>query len=122
MSANYSFTLPYPPSVNGYWRTFRNRQIISKRGREYVKLVDSEMQQLGLKGEEIDCSVSFHMTINPPTLRSYDVDNFTKGVFDALSKCKFWIDDNQVQKLTVIKGEKVKGGNVVVTVCKLNEE
>lgn len=122
MSADYSFTLPYPPSVNGYWRTFRNRQIISKRGREYVNLVDSEMQKLGLKGEQIDCSVSFRMVINPPTLRSYDVDNFTKGVFDALSKCKFWIDDSQVQKLTVIKGEKVKGGNVAVTVCKLNEE
>ena len=117
--SDYSFTLPYPPSVNGYWRTFRNRQIISKRGREYVKLVGSVMSELMLKGEKVDCDVSFSMVINPPTLRSYDVDNFTKGVFDALSKCEFWIDDSQVQKLTVVKGEKVKGGNVEITINKL---
>lgn len=117
--SDYSFTLPYPPSVNGYWRTFRNRQIISKRGREYAKLVDSVMSDLNLKGEEVDCDVSFCMVINPPTLRSYDVDNFTKGVFDALSKCKFWVDDSQVQKLTVIKGKKVNGGNVEIVISKL---
>ena len=116
----YSFVLPYPPSVNGYWRTFRNRQIISKRGREYVKLVDSEMQKLKLHGEGIDFPLKFKMVINPPTLRSYDVDNFIKGVFDALSKCGFWIDDSQVRILTVIKGEKVKGGNVEVDVWKLD--
>ena len=116
----YSFVLPYPPSVNGYWRTFRSRQIISKRGREYVKLVDSEMQKLKLHGEGLSCPLKFKMVINPPTLRSYDVDNFTKGVFDALSKCGFWVDDRQVQMLTVIKGEKTKGGNVKIDVWKLD--
>ncbi|ANJ65538.1 putative RusA-like endodeoxyribonuclease [Pseudoalteromonas virus vB_PspP-H6/1] len=116
--SSYKFTLPYPPSINGYWRTFRNRQIISKRGRDYVKSVGSEMLSLGLHSENIDYPVNFRMVINPPTLRSYDVDNFTKGVFDALSKCGFWVDDSQVQKLTVIKGEKVKGGNVEIVVDK----
>lgn len=115
----YSFTLPYPPSVNGYWRAFRNRQIISKRGREYVNLVDSEMKKLMLHGEGLRCPIKFEMVINPPTLRSYDVDNFTKGVFDALSKCGFWEDDSQVVILTVIKGEKVKGGNVKVKIWNL---
>ena len=116
----YSFVLPYPPSVNGYWRSFRNRQIISKRGREYVKLVDTKMKELNLHREGLDCALKFKMVINPPTLRSYDVDNFTKGVFDALSKCGFWVDDSQVQILTIIKGEKVKGGIVKVDVWKLD--
>ena len=116
---SYEFTLPYPPSINGYWRTFRNRQIISKRGREYKKAVAEAMALLNLDNELIDCPVEFEMTINPPTLRKYDVDNFTKGVFDSLSNCKFWVDDEQVIKLTVRKGVKTKGGNVLVKVNKV---
>jgi crossover junction endodeoxyribonuclease RusA len=118
--SDYKFTLPYPPSINGYWRSFRGRQIISKRGREYVKLVANEMLDLDLHSEMIGDDITFEMTINPPTLRKYDVDNFTKGVFDALTKCNFWIDDEQVQKLTVRKGIKVKNGNVEVAITKLN--
>ncbi|MGB3725912.1 MAG: RusA family crossover junction endodeoxyribonuclease [Glaciecola sp.] len=113
---DYKFTLPYPPSVNGYWRAFRNRQIISKRGRDYVKLATEKMIELKLHDEMISEQVAFEMTINPPTLRKYDVDNFTKGVFDALTKCGFWVDDEQVQKLTVKKGVKTKGGNVDICV------
>lgn len=114
--SDYKFTLPYPPSINGYWRSFRGRQIISKRGREYVNLVANEMLDLDLHSEMIGGDISFEMTINPPTLRKYDVDNFTKGVFDALTKCNFWVDDEQVQKLTVRKGVKLKGGSVDIVV------
>lgn len=119
--SDYEFTLPYPPSVNGYWRNFRGRQIISKRGREYKVSVSDVMSSLGLHSEKINKLVVFDMIINPPTLRKYDVDNFTKGVFDALSNCNFWLDDEQVIKLTVSKGEKVKGGNVKVKVRLIND-
>lgn len=112
----YRFTLPWPPSVNGYWRSFRGRQIISKRGREYVKQVDELMKELNLHSEQISKSVSVSIKLNPPTLRSYDVDNFNKGIFDALSKCGFWLDDSQVYRLTIEKGNKAKGGNAEVTV------
>ena len=112
----YKFTLPYPPSVNGYWRTFRNRQIISKRGRKYRIDAVNEIKALNLDDINIDSELVFKMTINPPTLRSYDVDNFTKGVFDALSHAKFWVDDSQVKKLVIIKGVKTKFGNVEIEV------
>ncbi|MGV2434608.1 MAG UNVERIFIED_CONTAM: hypothetical protein LVT10_06740 [Anaerolineae bacterium] len=32
-----SFTLPFPPSMNTYWRNFRGRTIISKNGREFQR-------------------------------------------------------------------------------------
>lgn len=114
--SDYEFTLPWPPSVNGYWRSFMGRQIISKRGREYVKQVENVMRDLGLHGEGLDCPLSVSIKLNPPTLRKYDVDNFSKGVFDALSKCGYWVDDDIVQSLTVTKGSKQKGGNVFVRV------
>lgn len=116
MMSDYKFTLPYPPTINSYWATFRNRRITTKRGRDYVKLAAEKMTELKLNDEMISEKIAFEMTINPPTLRKYDVDNFTKGVFDALTKCSFWVDDEQVQKLTVKKGVKTKGGNVEVCV------
>lgn len=114
--SDYKFTLPYPPSINGYWRNFKGRQIISKRGRDYANSVAEKMLELKLHSEMISCNVTFEMTINPPTLRKYDVDNFTKGVFDALTKCGFWVDDEQVQKLTVAKGVKTPAGNVEISI------
>jgi crossover junction endodeoxyribonuclease RusA len=57
--------------------------------------------------------------LNPPTLRKYDVDNFNKALFDALSHGQFWLDDEQVDKLIVTKGVKIKGGNIQVKVSLL---
>lgn len=114
--ADYEFTLPFPPSINGYWRTFRNRQIISKRGREYRLEVLRLCKILGIEDELIDSKVSVSLILNPPTLRRYDVDNFNKALFDGLTNAGFWVDDEQVQKLTVSKGEKTKGGNVIVKI------
>ena len=115
--ADYEFELPWPPSINGYWRTFRNRQIISKRGREYRLSIGNAIPDL--IGEAIEERVSVYIVLNPPTKRKYDVDNFTKAVFDALTAIGFWIDDEQVHKLTIVKGEKSPPGNVQVKVTKL---
>tara|TARA_R110002124_G_C8587116_1_gene482966 strand:+ start:177 stop:530 length:354 start_codon:yes stop_codon:yes gene_type:complete len=113
---SYEFEMSWPPSVNGYWRTFRNRQIISKRGREYRKNSLLLLDSIGLSNEELSSRLSVSVTLNPPTLRKYDVDNFTKAAFDALSVAKFWLDDEQVDRLTVTKGVKTKGGNIQIKV------
>ena len=112
----YKFTMPWPPSVNGYWRAFKGRQIISKRGRDYRKQAVARMKELNLSGEMLKSNLSVSLVLNPPTLRRYDVDNFNKGLFDAMSEAKFWEDDEQVHRLTIKKGVKTKGGNVEVIV------
>ena len=113
---SYEFEMPWPPSVNGYWRTFRNRQIISKRGREYRKESLLLLGSMDLSGERLSSRLSVSVTLNPPTLRKYDVDNFTKAAFDALSIAKFWLDDEQIDRLVVTKGVKTKGGNIQIKV------
>lgn len=110
--ADYEFSMPWPPSVNGYWRSFRGRQIISKRGREYRKSAILRLSENSLCGESLSRRLSVCVTLNPPTLRKYDIDNFCKAVFDALSKAEFWLDDEQIFRLIIEKGEKVKGGRV----------
>ena len=113
---NYEFELPFPPSVNAWKTPFRNRMILTKRGREYRKEVDAELRRLGLHGEGVDGNLSVSITLNPPSLRRYDVDNFTKSLFDALTTSGFWLDDSQVQRVAVQKGVKVPGGNVQIKV------
>ena len=114
--ADYEFELPFPPSINGYWRTFRNRQIISKKGRDYRSHAAMHMSFISLSCEEIRDHVSVSIVLNPPTLRRYDIDNFCKAIFDSLTHSGFWLDDSQVQKLTIEKGEKVAGGCVKISV------
>jgi crossover junction endodeoxyribonuclease RusA len=118
--AEYEFDLPYPPSVNGYWRTFRGRQIISKRGREYRKHAIEVMKELSLAGEMISERMHLSVVIHPPTLRKYDIDNWCKAPFDALTHAKFWKDDEQVDSLSIKKGEKVKSGLIKIRVTLLD--
>ena len=115
---SYKFTMPWPPSINGYWRTFKNRQIISKRGRDYRANAIAHLIDIKLYNEKLSEPLRVELVLNPPTLRRYDIDNFNKALFDALSHGNFWIDDEQVIELKITKGAKTKNGNVMVTVLK----
>lgn len=114
--SDYEFTLPWPPSVNVWTRVFEGRKILTKRGREYRKAVAEAMESLKLAQESIQEPLSVSLVLNPPTLRRYDIDNFTKSLFDALTHCGFWGDDEQVVRLLIEKGEKTPPGNVLVKV------
>jgi len=115
----YEFVMPWPPSVNGYWRSFNGRQIISKRGRDYRASVLNRCKELGVDGEMVSGRLSLAMVLNPPTLRKYDIDNFNKALFDGLTHAGFWVDDEQIQRLSISKGIKTAGGNVAVSVTVL---
>lgn len=121
---DYEFILPWPPTVNHWHQPVKMgkgvRVIKSKNARAYESLVIEVMTALKLDSEALDGKLSVSLTLNPPTLARYDIDNRTKGVFDGLSAAGFWLDDEQVTKLTIEKGEKQKGGNVLVKVTKLN--
>ena len=116
---SYIFTMPWPPSVGGCWRVFRNRLILSVRGREYRKEAIERLKELGLYKELLVDELHVSLVLNPPTLRRYDIDNFNKALFDSLSHGEFWLDDEQVISLNIKKGVKIKGGNVQVNVTVL---
>lgn len=117
---DYEFSLPWPPTINRYWATYQNRRITSKKGREYRAEVVRRMKSKGLFGEKIDCNISVHITLMPSKNFKYDVDNFNKAIFDALTHSEFWADDCQVVRLTIEKGDKSMGGSALVKVTKLN--
>ena len=118
--SDYEFDLPWPPSVNGMRAVFRNRMITTKKGRDYHKAVQLLMTDLNLSNEGIADRLHVSMVLNPPTLRKYDIDNRCKAVFDALSISGFWLDDEQIDSLSIKKGEKVKSGLIKVRVTRLD--
>jgi len=112
----YQFTMPFPPSVGACWRVFANRSILSKRGREYREAAIQAIKDQGLSGEKLDSRLSVYIRMHPPTLAKRDVDNFLKAPLDALTHAGFWVDDEQIDKLTICRAEKIKGGKLIVTV------
>ena len=116
MASEYEFDLPWAPSVNMIRMVARNRIITTKKGRDYHKAVVMHLNLLGLAEEQIEGSLHVSMTLHPPTLRRYDIDNYCKAVFDGLSYGGFWGDDEQVVSLNIKKGEKIKGGVIKLKV------
>ena len=74
--------LPWPPSINRYWRSNRGRVHISKEGRDYrqAALWQAKQEKWGkFKGE-----VRVHINMFPPDKRRRDPDNVLKCLFDVL--------------------------------------
>ena len=114
--ADYEFTMPWPPSVNHWHQPCRGRIIKGSAARDYERLAVDHLKSIGISDEKIESHLSVTMVLMPPTNARYDIDNRTKGIFDSLSASGFWIDDSQVQKLTIEKGEKVKNGIVSIAI------
>lgn len=106
--------LPYPPTVNTYWRTFRGRMIISAEGRRYREGVAAHLLASGVRrvGGRLRVSVGLH----PPDRRRRDLDNAMKALLDALGGGRVYDDDSQIDRLEVTRLGVVPGGKAVVTV------
>ncbi len=117
--SDWVLRLPYPPSVNGYWRAFRGRQILSVRARGYrVQAIEAVQQQWGVESP-LDHASRLKVTfeVYPPTWRRMDIDNLPKGMLDALTHAGVWGDDGQIDDLRIIRRPcEGKPGHVIVTV------
>lgn len=110
MSAYRLYELPWPPSVNGYWRSFRGRQIISRRGRDYRDQVQSELVGAKAMLGRLKISICLH----PPDKRRRDIDNVLKAIFDSLVHAGAMEDDSQIDELYAVRREVVPGGLAIV--------
>lgn len=110
--------LPWPPSVNTYWRTFRGRMLLSKKGREYRGAVCEQVadQFIGKFGAE---RIEVVIEAFRPDNRRRDLDNILKGVLDSLAHAGVYDDDSQIHKLTVFWGPHI-GGYVKVRIACLS--
>ena len=117
--------LPYPVATNRYWRTFRNRMVVSKEATIFKKQVAMICAQAGCK--PTDEFVDVHLKIRPRLTKKGDASKVvvdldaTKVIFDALQGWVF-VDDNQVKRILAEYGEPVEGGGTYVRVMKFEKK
>lgn len=96
-------SLPFPPSTNTYWRNVKGRTLISEKGRAYRGEVIAEVLQHG-NNLKLAGRLHVEMELFPPDKRRRDIDNFSKAILDALTHAGLWLDDSQIDKMTVVRG------------------
>ena len=104
-------TLPWPPSVNTYWRNVGGKVLISKKGRAYRKLI-AEMVLVDGYCPLGDARLGIHMAACPPDRRKRDLDNLPKAVFDSLQHAGLFDDDEQIDYFAIERCDVEKPGHI----------
>jgi len=97
--------LPWPPSVNHYWRRVGPRTLISREGRAFRRNVRALLGGGGPRKPPAGGRVALAMNAFPPDRRRRDLDNLLKSVLDSLEHAGVYADDSQVDLLLVRRGE-----------------
>jgi crossover junction endodeoxyribonuclease RusA len=114
------FKLPFPPTVNTYWRNYRGRTVLSARGRNYKKKVYEDLsEERTLLKTPLTGRLRVVACLYPPDRRRRDVDNYSKGLLDAIGEAKIYEDDSQIDGLINWRCEiKRPDGYVMVLITK----
>ena len=108
------FELPWPPSVNHYYRHVGHKTLISRAGRAYREIVCSIVADRGAPMQKGKLSVT--VDCFPPDNRKRDLDNLSKALLDALEHAGAIENDSQVHELTLRKHYAVPHGNCFVEI------
>ena len=109
-----TITLPYPPSVNHYWRRVGPRTLISREGRTFRKNVCALLGGGRPRKPPADGRIALAMDAFPPDRRRRDLDNLPKAVQDSLAHGGLYEDDSQIDLLIVRRRQVVPGGKLEV--------
>ena len=117
-------TLPFPPSVNAYWRSpnsgpLKGRTLVSAKGREYQSdACAAIIEQLRKLQKPCSAPAAVEIVLFPPDARRRDIDNYNKALFDALTHAGIWEDDSQIKRMLVEWGPVTQKGKVEITISK----
>ena len=125
MSKSVKMELPWPPSVNHYWRSkviIKNGRTmpivyVAKKGKAYQKAVRGIINTRWPHLRPTEKRVIIVITAIMPDRRKRDLDNILKAAKDALTHAGFWADDSLVDVMPVIRGHVEKPGRLEVVVA-----
>lgn len=113
------FELPWPPSVNHYYRHVGPRVLISREGRRYRELVTSLVARMG--ATPFTGKIALHAQFYPPDRRRRDLDNIGgKVLLDTLQAARLFKDDCQVKRILLEMHEPIEGGRCYIKLEDLN--
>ena len=106
-------TLPWPPTLNHYWRRVGARTLISQSGREYRRAICGLLAGgRGPRKPPAGGRIALAMDAFPPDRRRRDLDNLPKAVQDSLAHAGVYEDDSQIDLLIVRRRQVVRGGRL----------
>lgn len=106
--------LPFPPSVNHYWRMWHGRMVISSKGRAYREAVAAILKPICISPMTGRLAVAIEAF--PPDHRRRDLDNLLKAIGDSLQHGGAFLDDSQIVWLLIEKADLVPGGKIIVRI------
>lgn len=111
MSEPIELRLPYPPSVNRYWRVWRNRAVKSPTAKKFAR----EVREVVAKGgwPRVSGQVRVTVELSPEKGRKPDIDNAAKALLDALVDSGVMEDDRDVEALSMWRSHDERGDCLV---------
>lgn len=109
MTNIFKLTVPFPPSVNTYWGFKGSRRFLTSRAKVFKDAVAAEFVRYGHEGFGT-ARLAVTIKLYPPDRRVRDIDNVVKSTLDALCQSGVFVDDGQIDVLTVTREQVVKWG------------
>jgi len=118
--------LPWPPSNNRYYRhiakgKLAGRTLLSEGGRAYRAAVQAVVAAQGVQ-TPLEGRLIVRILAHPPDARRRDVDNLFKSVLDSLQHANVFLDDSQIDHLSIHRCGKLAGGKLDVFVEEIENE
>ncbi|MGB1225969.1 MAG: RusA family crossover junction endodeoxyribonuclease [Mycobacterium sp.] len=107
MTEPVDLRLPYPPSVNRYWRVWRNRAVRSPAAKKFQR----EVREVVARHDwpKVPGEVRVLVELRPASGRKPDIDNAAKALLDALADAKVIENDRHVVDLHLWRGSAGDG-------------
>ena len=113
IQSSFEATLPWPPTVNTYWRhkvTGRLATVyVSAEGKAYRKAVNLCLAEHGVKTYALEGDLRVEIEVFPPDRRKRDIDNLLKSLLDSLTHAEVWRDDSQISDLRIFRNNQIAG-------------
>lgn len=107
--------LPWPISVNRYWRTTNGRVVISKEGRLFHdkarQSIEGQWHEPPMVGR-----IRLRLKALQKDRRKRDLDNLLKVTLDTLTQCRVWGDDSQIDDLQIVREYDPSAGYLVAEI------
>ena len=107
-------TMPWPPSLNRYYRNVGGRMMISRDGRLYRTRVCMELKLLRMT--KLTGRLNVRLEFYPPDKQRRDLDNLNKALLDALQHAGLYEDDSQIDRLELVRMPVRAGGQTLIEI------